>query len=91
MATKNNPGKFDCYAAAGNDEPIFILRANDPLAPVLVHMWALARRHEAGALSVVFQRLLDRAFAEHERCGEKEHEAFKCVREMEAFKLAQGR
>lgn len=40
MGTKNNPGKFDCYAKADPDEPIFILRAKDPLASFLVNLWA---------------------------------------------------
>ena len=40
MGTKNNPGDFDCYEAAATDEPIFTLRANDPLAPGLVEIWA---------------------------------------------------
>lgn len=43
MGTKNNPGEYDCYAAAAPDEPLFILRANDPLAPHLVRLWAAAR------------------------------------------------
>ena len=40
MATKANPGKFDCYANAADDEPIFVLRARDPLAPDVVQYWA---------------------------------------------------
>jgi hypothetical protein len=43
MATKNNPGSYDCYAEAAPDEPIFTLRANDEIAPNLVMMWALIR------------------------------------------------
>jgi len=43
MATKNNPGKFDCYANALRDEPMFILLARDPLAPELVEEWAVRR------------------------------------------------
>lgn len=43
MGTKNNPGQFDCYAAAEEDEPMFILLARDPLAPVLVELWATLR------------------------------------------------
>ena len=39
MGTKNNPGNYDCYEKAADDEPIFILRANDPLAPKLVRKW----------------------------------------------------
>lgn len=43
MATKNNPGPFDCYANAGPDEPMFILLGRDALAPSLVRLWAHAR------------------------------------------------
>ena len=34
-----NPGALH-YAAADDDEPIFVLRANDPLAALLVREWA---------------------------------------------------
>ena len=40
MGTKENPGKFDCYDAAEDNEPMFVLLARDPLAPVLVRQWA---------------------------------------------------
>ena len=40
MGTKANPGKFNCYAKAADDEPIFVLRASDPLAPDVVGYWA---------------------------------------------------
>lgn len=43
MSTKANPGKFDCYAAAEDDEPMFVLLARDPLAPILVELWASLR------------------------------------------------
>ena len=44
MATKNNPGPYDCYANAEDDEPMFILLARDPLAPILTRLWADLRR-----------------------------------------------
>lgn len=44
MGTKNNPGKFDCYANAAPDEPMFILLARDANAPRLVRMWAADRQ-----------------------------------------------
>lgn len=53
MGTKNNPGKFDCYANAAPDEPMFILLARDPLAPILVEQWAALREHSAGNPSKV--------------------------------------
>lgn len=40
MSTKNNPGKWDCYAKAEPDEPMFILLGRDPLASMLVAIWA---------------------------------------------------
>lgn len=67
MATKNNPGDFDCYAAAGPDEPIFILRANDVLAPSAVLYWAenyewdMGRRIPARPLSDKERRKIDEA------------------------------
>ncbi|MEK6323586.1 MAG: hypothetical protein AABN33_18250 [Acidobacteriota bacterium] len=43
MGTKLNAGQFDCYANAEPDEPRFILLARDPLAPLLVEIWAQLR------------------------------------------------
>jgi hypothetical protein len=45
MATKNNPGKFDCYSKADPDEPMFILLGRDPTAPLIVLAWAVLRHH----------------------------------------------
>lgn len=46
MATKNNPGKFDCYANAAPDEPMFILLGRDRHAPILVKIWTALRLTE---------------------------------------------
>jgi hypothetical protein len=43
MSTKNNPGKFDCYANADPDEPMFVLLGRDPMAGYLVRFWAAWR------------------------------------------------
>lgn len=43
MGTKRNPGKFDCYAKLADDEPFFVLRAKDPVAPMLVMAWRALR------------------------------------------------
>ena len=40
MGTKQNPGQFDCYENAKDDEPMFVLLARDPLAPQVVEFWA---------------------------------------------------
>jgi hypothetical protein len=44
MGTKNNPGRFDCYANAEPDEPMFILLGRDKHAPLLVKLWANLRQ-----------------------------------------------
>ena len=39
-----------CLNKAGEDEPVFVLRAQDKIAPHLVKLWAgLARAHGCGA------------------------------------------
>lgn len=43
MATKNQPGDYDCYANALPDEPMFILLGRDRNAPSLVEAWADVR------------------------------------------------
>jgi hypothetical protein len=44
MATKNNPGRFDCYENAHPDEPMFVLLGRDPMAGSLVLEWVGMRR-----------------------------------------------
>lgn len=53
MGSKLKPGKFDCYESAAPDEPMFVLLARDPLAPILVEQWAALREHFAGNPSKV--------------------------------------
>ncbi len=43
MGTKNEPGKFDCHGKADDNEPLFTLRAKDPIAPQLVLIWKAIR------------------------------------------------
>ena len=46
MATKaeNRDNPDSCWNKALDDEPIFVLRANDPLAPHIVEQWAILAR-----------------------------------------------
>ena len=44
MGTKNNPGKYDCYAKADPDEPMFVLLGRDPTAGVVVMFWTMLQR-----------------------------------------------
>jgi hypothetical protein len=47
VATKNNPGKFDCYEKAEPDEPMFTLLARDPMAAKVVRYWIELRKQAA--------------------------------------------
>lgn len=38
MGTKNNPGRYDCYANAEPDEPMFVLLGHDRHAATLVRI-----------------------------------------------------
>ena len=44
MGTKNDPGVFDCYAAALPDEPMFVMLARDPNFQYHVQDWATRRQ-----------------------------------------------
>lgn len=72
MGTKKNPGEFDCYEAAEDDEPMFVLLARDESAPDLVESWARLRK-----LRIAGERP-DRA----ERDLEKVNEALECAAAM---------
>jgi hypothetical protein len=59
MATKNNPGSFDCYDNAAPDEPMFVLLGRDPCAPLVIAFWAHMR--VAMARNKPFDRQLEEA------------------------------
>jgi hypothetical protein len=86
MATKNNPGQYDCYANAGPDEPLFTLLGRDPMGPHLVELWRLLRAREYEKAKIQ----LDRAIWTMQNVkkntipltAEKSAEAAACVRAM---------
>jgi hypothetical protein len=46
---KSDEEKVGCFAKAAIDEPLFVLRAQDKLAPIVIRLWAeLAAFHGAG-------------------------------------------
>jgi hypothetical protein len=60
MATKANPGRYDCYANAEPDEPLFTLLARDPTAEFFVAAWAAVR---AGDLEEAQKLMVDAKIA----------------------------
>lgn len=73
MGTKANPSAYDCYANASPDEPMFVLLARDPMAPLLVENWATLR-----------SQAIDRGEKpESDRAMVKE--AYQCAKDMRAW------
>lgn len=71
MGTKNDPGRFDCYAKLEENEPYFLLRGKDPIAWLLVRLWATLRRQMAdGAPSEAYEAKLQEA----ENCSRAMHQ-----------------
>ena len=55
MGTKNIPGKYDCYANAHPDEPMFVLLGRDPEAAALVEELAAKRFELEGRTEKVLE------------------------------------
>lgn len=89
MGTKLKPGTFDCYDAAEDDEPMFVLLARDPDAPDRVEEWA-RRRFERLAREHSNVRLPERETdAERQRVTKvlrKIAEALHCAQGMREWK-----
>lgn len=85
MATKNNPGEFDCYAAADPDEPIFILRATDRIAPKMVRQWAAIYQVDKSVRNMKEGNPAGLT----ESQGRKFDEAMACADAMEAWRRKQ--
>lgn len=58
MGSKNNPGKYDCYANALPDEPMMVLLGRDPLAPPLTQIWAMIRAGNMDEARKTFSELI---------------------------------
>lgn len=75
MGTKNNPGKFDCYANAEPDEPMFVLLGRDKHAQLLVKLWADLRLMDGEDIEKVTEAV---------RCATAMGQ-FRAEREIEVF------
>jgi hypothetical protein len=73
MGTKLNPGRFDCYARALPNEPMFTLLARDPSAPFIIDQWAKQRTAD------IAQGICP------DSDGEKVKEAYECAERMRAW------
>ena len=56
VGSKANPSKFDCYGDLAEDEPYFVIRADDPLSDALIELHAYIGAGQAGAALILFFR-----------------------------------
>ncbi len=87
MGTKIDPGKFDCYAKLDPDEPFFVLRAKDPIAPYLIQAWRFVRAgDQRGAEEAMLAASV--AWQEHRVMGLREKLPLKSEKSQEASACA---
>ncbi|MGE5563150.1 MAG: acyl carrier protein [Bacillota bacterium] len=87
MGTKAQPGQFDCYAAALPDEPMFILLARDPLAPLLTGLWAAIRAGDGVEASTMVTALFrEKVRYQDDPEPEKAAEAYECAIAMQTWR-----
>lgn len=92
MGTKAKPDEFDCYDAAADDEPIFVLRARDPLAAELVREWGTRyanRKHDTIRRRYEKETGEDASnlqFRMSERSLRKSTSAYMCANDMDRWR-----
>lgn len=59
VGSKANPSKYDCYPDLADDEPYFVIRADDPLASALVELHAYIGAGQAGAAHNKLAEIMD--------------------------------
>lgn len=70
MGTKNNPGEFDCYQKAEDDEPLFTLLGRDPQGADFVRLWAMLRAQDYSGARRVFESMLVRCSRQAHRSND---------------------
>lgn len=93
MGTRLNPGRFDCHAAALDDEPRFTLLARDPLAGFLVSIWSSMRMADQEAAEAKFRTMIKRVLPAYWLAPDVDagNEAIDCAMKMFAWRAANER
>lgn len=86
MATKNNPGTFDCYGNAAPDEPLFTFRPTCEMSPLFVKLYAHLRAKELSAVYETLNTLVDIALRKSPPDPAKIAEAHALAAQMEAWR-----
>lgn len=88
--SKSNPSKFDCYGDLADDEPYFVIRADDPLSDSLVELHAYIGAGQAGAAHNKLAEIMALTAQKAPRPSDspKYRETFAISQAMEAWRAA---
>ena len=88
--SKANPSEFDCYPDLGQDEPYFVIRADDPLSDSLVELHAYIGAGQAGAAHNKLAEIMELTRGRPPRPSDspKYRETFAISQAMEAWRAA---
>jgi len=90
VGSKANPSQFDCFSDLADDEPYFVIRADDPLSDFLLELHAYVGAGQAGAahnkLAEIMALTVERAPRPSD--SPKYRETFAISQAMEAWRQA---
>ena len=89
MGSKANPSQFDCYSALAEDEPYFVIRADDPLSSALVELHAYIGAGQSGAAHNKLAEIMEltRTRAPRPSDSPKYRETFAISQSMERWRI----
>lgn len=93
LGSKANPSQYDCLPDLAEDEPYFVIRADDPLANALVELHAYIGAGQSGAAHDTLERILALTSQHPPRPvgSPKYRETFKISVSMERYRETHGR
>lgn len=93
VGSKANPSKYDCYNDLAEDEPYFVIRADDPLSDSLVELHAYIGAGQAGAAHNKLAEIMALTAERPPRPSDspKYRETFAISQAMEAWRQKAGR
>ncbi|MEQ8433904.1 MAG: aspartate decarboxylase [Oceanicaulis sp.] len=93
LGSKANPSQYDCLPDLGDDEPYFVIRADDPLSSALVELHAYIGAGQAGSAHNKLAEIMELTRERAPRPGgsPKYRETFAISQSMEKWRNAHGK
>ncbi|MGJ3231007.1 MAG: aspartate decarboxylase [Oceanicaulis sp.] len=93
LGSKANPSQYDCLPDLAEDEPYFVIRADDPLASALIELHAYIGAGQAGAAHNKLAEIMEltRERAPRPAGSPKYRETFAISQSMEKWRHAHGK